>query len=322
MTSLTAPQKRSSNLPSILTGALLLVGLGLYSCVTTVPAGQVAVLKKLGAIDRVVDAPGLYLRWPWPFASVVPVDTRTRVLEVAGFEVLTADKFNVIVTVSVGWRVDAEPAQVRRFFKTLKGSVEEAEEKLSSRVKSARKEVINSTSLADLVSSAPEQRARFAAFEERMKALTQGSLDEAGAGLRVDFLCVQNLKFPSSVTEKVFERMRKERERVSESYLAEGRSRAKAIRDAAENARDALLADAEAEAIRMLGEAEAKVAEAYQVFERDAELASWLKRAETLEKILSKRATIVLPSDDPLGALIDDVPTLGGARPTNSKEGQ
>ena len=46
-------------------------------------------------------------------------------------------------------------------------------------------------------------------------------------------------------------------------------------------------------------------------FLQDAELAAWLKKSETLEKILSKRATVVLPSDDPLGALLDEIELSG-----------
>jgi membrane protease subunit HflC len=296
------------------------MALALYWCSFSVSAGSVAVVKSLGAISAVRAEPGLYLKAPWPFQGVAVIDARTRVLDVMGNEVLTRDKLNVIMTVSIGWRVRPTEADIRGFFNTLQGSVENAEEKLASRVKAARKQVINKTELSSIVSADVEQAARFRALEEEMRSLVQRGVDEGGYGLELVFLEAQTLSFPADVTEKVFERMISERERESQRLLAEGETEAKIIIDRAEATRAKEEADAEAEAVRIRGQANAEVAEAYKSLEKQAELANWLRKLEVWGEALGRRgrSTLVLPNERPFDKLLEDAPRLE----LPSKEGQ
>lgn len=297
------------NALTLVTGGLLLLALACYWCLYSVRAGSVVVVKTLGAISTIEKEPGLALKAPWPIQSATRLDTRGRVLEVAGSEVLTRDRFNIIVSVAVGWRLRSEDKSVRAFFKTLQGSLEEAEDKLSGRVRAARKQVINAAALSELVSLEDGQRARFRAVEARMATALQEGLDASGFGLQVDFLYIQSLRFPKDVTGKILERMVKVRERITDRYLAEGRSEAQRIRNEALTERNQKIAEAEGKASGIRGEAEAEVAEAYKVFQRNPKLANWLSKLDTLRAVLDK-STVILSTKDPLKELIEEAPRL------------
>lgn len=294
---------------TIATALVLSAAMLLYSGTYTVSVGRLVVVKNLGAIGTIRTEPGLYFKWPWPFQSAVELDGRSHVLTLPGNEVLTQDKFNLIASVSVGWRVRSDEASVKQFLESLRGSVDSAQEKIASRAKSVRKRVLNKIKLAEIISTDKQQSENFNNFEKAMKETLQKGLDEAGYGIHIDFLYVESLKFPKDVTEKVFERMIKERERVSARYLAEGQNKAKIIRDNAETEKDKKLADAEAKAIVIRGQADAAIADSYKVFQKNADLAIWLRQIETLRRVLKRRSTIVLPNDKALESLLPNPPS-------------
>lgn len=304
---------------TIATALLLTIAMILYSSTYTVSVGRLVVVKNLGAIGSIDSDPGLYSKWPWPFQSAVVIDTRSRVLTLPGNEVLTKDKFNLIAAVSVGWRVRSDEASVRQYLKSLQGSPEAAQEKIASRAKSVRKRVLNKIALADIISTDKSQSENFLRFEKTMKDTLQKGLDEAGYGIHIDFLYVESLKFPKDVTTKVFERMIKERERVSARYLAEGKNKAKIISDNAETEKDKKLADAEAKAIVIRGQADAAIADSYKVFQKNAELAIWLRQVETLKRVLKRRSTIILPNEKALDSLLPKPPSEDALRTGGKK---
>ena len=207
----TTPQLRD-RVWTLLVSAALLTLLALYSICFVVQAGTVAVLKTFGAITAVIDKPGLYWKWIYPIQTVVIIDKRTRVHDQPGAEVQTQDKFNILVNLAVGWHISDERTFVSRF-----ASEEEAVRALRPRIDDARMQAINSIRLSDIVSADAEQAMRFAAFEHRIAEALQLSLADpkAGFGVTVDFVKVRSIAFPDSVSQKVFERMSKERQILS-----------------------------------------------------------------------------------------------------------
>ena len=95
--------------------------------------------------------------------------------------------------------------------------------------------------------------------------------------------------------------MRAEREKVAESYLAEGKSRKKAIVAEAEKEAEKILADAESEAKRIRSEGEAAEAKYYDQFAQQPELAIFLRRLEALRTIAQKARE----SDQPITFVLD-----------------
>ncbi len=60
-----------------------------------------------------------------------------------------------------------------------------------------------------------------------------------------------------------------------------------------------MISEAEAQALRIRGEAEAKAAESYRTMNQEPELASFLLRLTGLENFLRERTTLILGQDTP-----------------------
>ena len=113
-------------------------------------------------------------------------------------------------------------------------------------------------------------------------------------GLEVKSLGIKRLGFPESVTQKVFERMKEERQRLVKQFEGEGDRDATKIRSTAERERSEKLADAEAAATRSRGEAEKEAAKAYKTLEQNKELAVFLQKLASMEAIAKERTTLIL----------------------------
>ena len=90
-----------------------------------------------------------------------------------------------------------------------------------------------------------------------------------------------------------------ERQRLVQRFQGEGESQSIQIRTTADRDRDEILAKAEAEAKRIVGEGDAKAAQAYKVFEQAKELALYLLGLNALEQTLKERATLILDERTP-----------------------
>ncbi len=83
--------------------------------VFTVGAGEFALVSQFGNPVRVVEAPGLHLKHPYPFQSVTTFDRRLYVLVPPPSEFLTLGKRTVVASGFVLWRI-ADP---RKFLQTV-----------------------------------------------------------------------------------------------------------------------------------------------------------------------------------------------------------
>jgi membrane protease subunit HflC len=126
-------------------------------------------------------------------------------------------------------------------------------------------------------------------------------------GIRVTMLGVKQLGLPESITGKVFDRMRAERQRLVKQFQSEGEAEAIRIRAEADRVRQETLAHADAEAMTIRGQAEAEAAKHFAVFQREPELASFLIQLNSLANSLKERSTLVLdPQTPPFNLLRGD----------------
>jgi len=139
---------------------------------------------------------------------------------------------------------------------------------------------------------------KFDDIEQEMLAQVSGTAKEK-FGMEVKFLGIKRLGFPESVTQKVFERMKEERQRLVKQFEGEGEREATKIRSAADRERNELLAKAEAEATKLRGEAEAEAAKAYKTLEQNPELAVFLQKLASIEQVSKERATLILDQNTP-----------------------
>jgi len=279
------------NLISVLTAAVLLAILVLYMIAFQVRESEKAFVTRFGEIVRSKTDAGLYWKWPWPMEKVYRFDGRIRVFAGTLQETLTRDNKNLVVTVATGWSID-EP---KLFYESL-GTPENAQRQMEATVRNYKNQVIGRHDLSHFVSSNREDL-EFEEIEEEIATLL-AQIAESQFGIKVHFVRLTQLGLPEQVTAHVFERMRAERNRLTEQILAQGDRRAKEIRAKADSERKQILARAEAEALRIRSEGDAAAAAYYDTFKEHPELTIFLAELEALAK-MKNRTTVVLDLKSP-----------------------
>ena len=256
----------------------------------TVREGEAVVVTTFGKPVRAITEAGLYARAPWPVQRVYRFDNRVHTLEGAFEETLTRDGKNILVAVYAGWRIQSPIQFLERI-----GTVEQAARNLDALLRSQKNAVLGQFPFSALVNTNTAE-VKFEQIEQQMLAVVQPEAVNR-YGVTVQFLGIRKIGLPESITEKVFARMKAEREEIAERYRSEGEGEAIKIRAAADSQRNQLLAQAEADAKRIRAEGDAKAAESYQVFEKNPELAMFLRKLEVLEGTLKKKSTVVLSTE-------------------------
>jgi len=254
---------------------------------------EVAFLTTFGKASDKVAPPGLHFRLPWPFQTVHKFDARVQGFEGKFEETLTKDSKNLLVLVYLGWKIN----QPQTFHRNFSGNLDEAKRNLESLVRSAKNAVVGQHPFRDFISTDPKELK----FEVIEKEMLDSVRDQALAnyGVEIKFLGIKRIGLPESTTEKVFMRMRTERERLVKQFEGEALREVEKIRSTAERERNELLARAEADAIRIRGQAEAEAAKAYQVFEKNPELAVFLQKNQSLGAVMKTRTTLIFDQRTP-----------------------
>ena len=280
----------------IAVGVLLIATSGLLLFVFQVRQSQVAVVTTFGKPTRDVTTPGAYLKWPWPVQKVYWFDQRIQNFEDDKLdEALTADNYNLLTMVYVGWRIKDPTAFFPKF---AGGSIAEAEKAIKSLVRNAKSAVIGRHPLGDLVNT-DEKQLKFDAIEQEIKDIIQQQVAANNYGIEIEFLGLKKLGLPESVTTAVYDRMKSERERIASASQYEGEAEAQKIRSDAEREAAKLLANAEAQATDIKGKGEAEAAKSLAAFQQNPELANFLFRLKALESSLKDHSTLIFDQQTP-----------------------
>jgi membrane protease subunit HflC len=291
---------------SLVIGALLLVIFLAVLFAFQVRSTEVAVVTTFGRYSASHTEPGLKFRLPWPIQNIYRFDNRLQNFERKFEQTTTRDAKNILVSLFVGWRISDPKIFLERF----NGDPLKAEQQLEGLVRNAKNAVIGRYSFSDFISPDPRQ-VKFEQFEAEVLKEIKGAAKDT-YGLQVEVVGIKQLGLPEAITGKVFERMRSERERLVKQFTGEGEARAIEIRSDADRRRDELLAKAEADALRIIGEAEAQASKDYAVFEQKPELAVFLLQIKALKESLKDRATVILDQrTTPFNLLTGDKPAAG-----------
>jgi membrane protease subunit HflC len=276
------------NLITLITGAVLIVIFALLLFTFQVRQSEVAVVTTFGRITGPPCEPGLHLRWPWPVQQVYKFDERTQNFREKFRETLTADQINLITSIYVGWKI-SDPAAFLNSFKD--GSVTAAQSQLESLLASDNITVVGKHPLADFVNVDPQQL-QFDQIQAEMEQMVQGELQTNNYGIHIEFLGIQQLGLPESVTQAVFDRMKSERNILISRAQNEGQAEAIKIKANADRQANETLANAQAEATRIEGEGVAEAAKTLPVFQQNPELANFLLSIDAIKSALNQRSTL------------------------------
>ncbi len=285
-------------------GILLVLIFGALLFTFQVRQTEVALVTTFGKPTRDINTnpdkpePGLYFKWPWPIQKVQKFDKRIQNFEDKFTETLTSDGKNVLVTVYVGWTI-TNPMLFRERFS---GSVPRAEQTLERLVNSEKNIVIGQHPFSHFISTNP-QELKFAQIEGEIRDRISNAA-QTQYGIHLNFLGIKKLGLPESITQKVFDRMKEERMRVVAGIQALGVAEASKITSAADRDRAGIISQADATAREIRGKADAEAAKAYEIFEKNPELAVLLLQVEALET-LKERTTLILDERTPPFNLLD-----------------
>ena len=272
---------------------------------------EVVVVTRFGKAVRQETEPGLKWRLPWGIEMVHRLDQRVQNFEDRPSEGLTADSYNLVSSVYVGWKI-TDP---KVFFPRFAGYAEPisaAEKELERIVSHHQLGVIGKHPLSDLVSAA-DNGTNFLAVEKQILSAVQNELQSQSYGLNVEFLGIRKLQIPESVTQTVFDQMTSERKLLAGRAEAEGEADAQKIRSGADRRAAETLAMADSEATRIKGDADAEAAKYLSVFEQNTVLANLLFDINALEGTLKERSTLIFDPNTPPFNLFRGGPAVAGA---------
>ena len=283
--------KKLSKVILILAAALLLLS---GSCFVVTNENEYSLVRQFGKISHIVDEAGVSFKLPF-LQSVDKLPKQTLIYDLTPSDVITADKKTMISNSYILWKID-DPL---KFAQTLNSSVSNAENRLDNIVYNATKNVISSMTQDEVITS------RDGALSDAVLSNIGTSLDNYGIELMSFEL--KQLDLPSDNKTAVYERMISERDNIAATYTAEGASEARIIRNTTDAEIAILLSEAEKAAEILLAEGEAEymriISEAYNDPSK-ADFYSFVRSLDAVKATMTgNNKTIILSPESPIAEI-------------------
>lgn len=271
--------------------------LALMGSTYVVREGQIAMVLKLGRVERTGIGPGLHFKWPLVESAMV-FDKRLQVLDAEPERYLTSERKDVSVDFfAVGMIED-----IRAFYRATGGDEEVAAARLAPIIKDSLRNAINSRTLKEVVSGD-----RSEIIDAQLDTINSGA---ETVGVKIVDLRIKQIDLPndSQVIKDVYRRMSAQRQQVASRLRAEGAEQAQTIRAEADRDRSVILAEAERDAQKLRGEGDAEAARIYaEAANRDQGFYAFQRSLEAYRKSFADgEGVIVLDRDDPFLQYLND----------------
>jgi membrane protease subunit HflC len=274
------------NLNRLIAAAIAFIALMyvLSSSIFVVDQRKFAVVFSFGQIVRVIEKPGLQIKYPAPFESVRFFDRRILTIDNPEAErFITAEKKNLLVDSYVKWRI-VDP---RKFFISFKGDERLAQDRLTQLVRSALNEEFTKRTVRELIS---DQR------EQVMQGIRKKVADDASdIGVEIVDVRLKRVDLLAEISDSVYRRMEAERKRVANELRSMGAAESDKIRANAERQRDTILAEAYRDAQKIKGAGDAKATALYaEAFGRDAQFAQFYQSLEAYRSSFKDKKDVMV----------------------------
>ena len=245
--------RRSLN--GVVLAAIAVVAIIVASMATFIvdPTEQALMLRFGQPVRDLIDAPGLYFKWPF-VDTVVYIDKRILALDNERQEVLVSDNQRLEVDAFVRYRID-DPLLFYQSVTNTRG----ANAQLGGMLNSALRRTLSGASITDIV-------------RDKRDALMADIRDQmiTGAkrfGLQVVDVRIKRADLPAENSEAVFRRMQTERQQRAASYRAQGSQQSQQIKAEADRKVTVITAQAQQQSEQIRGEGDGErnriFAEAY-----------------------------------------------------------
>ncbi|HWE75000.1 MAG TPA: protease modulator HflC [Stellaceae bacterium] len=270
---------------AFLGGVAFVVVIGIYMTFFTVQQTEIALVLQLGKPIRVIDHPGLQVKWPL-VQNVVIYDRRILDFEPPAEEVIASDQKRLIIDTYARFKI-IDPLL---FYQSV-GTELAADQRLSSIISASLRRIIGNVELQAVIST---QRANI------MKDIREDVNKEAkGFGIDVVDVRLRRADLPQENEDAIYARMKTERQREAAQYRAQGAQQAQQIRADADRQRIEITADAQRQAQILRGEGDAQSITIYaDAYGKDPAFFSFYRSLQAYKEALSGPGTTYLVSPD------------------------
>ncbi|MGA2548711.1 MAG: protease modulator HflC [Burkholderiaceae bacterium] len=267
-----------------LIAVILLLVLIASSMIFIVDQRNFAIVFTFQKVKEVIAQPGLYLKWPYPVDQVVTVDKRIQTIDGAQADkYITSEKRNLLVDLFVKWQI-TDPV---RYYVSFHGEKSLAQDRLMQIIRAGLNEEFTKRTVAEVVSS---QR------EEVMNAVrTKVAKDAGEVGIRVVDVRLKRVDLLATISERVYQRMQAERNRVANQLRSTGAAEEEQIKADADRQTEVILADAYEKSQAIQGEGDAKASQIYaEAFGRDPQFYAFYKSLEAYRRTFSGHDDLII----------------------------
>ncbi len=250
---------------------------------------EFAMVSQFGEVVGIEDKPGL--AWKMPFVQNV----RKYSKQILTLDSPDSERFNtkenqpVQVDSFVKWQI----ANAKEFFTSVQGDERAAERRVGQTVNSLLREEFGRRTLQEVVSG--ERDKIMSIVREAAEA------DAKKIGVKIVDVRLKRVDFDESVSVRVFDRMRSERQRVASELRSTGSADGEKIKAEADKQAQVILAEAYKKAQEMQGAGDAKAAAIYSAaYGKNAEFYSFYRSLEAYKQSFRNKSDVMVldPSAD------------------------
>lgn len=288
------PNKQTKSLPKVI-GLIVTVCLVLIIFTANFhmyTPDKYLLVKQFGKIVDVEKGPGA--RFTMPFVQQVEeLPANLIYYDLASSEAYTKDKKSMIVDSYILWEI-TDPL----LFKQTVATVDTANSRLDATIYNAIKSVLGSKTQDELINERAQSDGKLTLDESLLAAI-----DVSKYGMTPKLIHTRQLDLPEENKEAVYKRMISERNQMSAKYVAEGEEEAQMIRNTVNNQVPVIKSKAQAQADALVAEGEAEymkiLAQAYSTPDR-LNFYSFIRRLDALKLTMDTDKTLILPIENDL----------------------
>ena len=262
-------------------GGMLVLALA-ASSLFIVQEQQTALLLRLGEIVDSKFEPGLHLKVPI-VQNVQLFDKRLQTLDAKPEHFLTSEKKFVVVDSYVKWRI----SDVAQYYRSTRGDMITTSRLLGERINAALRDEFGRRTIHEVVAGERQE-----IMKELARKADQNSSD---LGVEIVDVRVKQIDFPPEISNRVYDRMRTERERVARELRAQGAEEAEKIRADADRQKTEIVAEAYRESEEIRGEGDAQAAKTYaNAFDQDAEFYAFWRSLKAYREVFGEGGSMMV----------------------------
>ena len=247
----------------------------------TVNMKQNAIVLQFQEYKETISKPGLYFKIPL-IQEVRFFTKMLLVLDAPPADIITRDKKTMVIDNFSMWRIK-DPLL---FLQTLQ-SERAGESRLDDIIKSELRVELGTHNLIDVVTITREEIMAKVTLEANIKA--------AEYGIEVLDVRIKRADLPEDNAQKVYNRMRSERERIAKKYRSEGAEEATKIRAGTDKEKVILIARAYRKEQEIRGNGDARATKIYaDAYNRDREFYAFMRSMQAYKNSLQTGTTVLL----------------------------